>query len=125
MIDCSVIPNPDRADALPGQIAVGVHMSTDLLTSTIILGYVVSSITSAFSFSVDHGKSIKGTIIQRFPEGDFKDYPFPSAVELVCSKFKKISFSNVILSTFIFQREPKIQTEIDRKVFERLICLDK
>ncbi|XP_065070584.1 myotubularin-related protein 5-like [Rhopilema esculentum] len=31
-----------------------------------------------------HAKKIKGTIIQRFPEEDLKDFPFPAAVELFC-----------------------------------------
>ena len=40
-----------------------------------------------FFILTDHGKAIKGTILQRFPDDDFKDYPFPSAVELVCKNF--------------------------------------
>eukprot|EP00794_Sanderia_malayensis_P018071 gene18071-19880_t len=31
-----------------------------------------------------HGKPIKGTILQRFPEGDQKKFAFPTAVELFC-----------------------------------------
>ncbi len=41
------------------------------------------------SFDLDHGKSIKGTILQRFPEEDRKNYTFPAAVELVSLKILK------------------------------------
>jgi len=34
--------------------------------------------------NLHHGKAIKGTILQRFPKEDYKDYAFPSAVELFC-----------------------------------------
>ena len=40
-----------------------------------------------FFFLIDHGKAIKGTILQRFPEDDYKDYTFPAAIELVCFEY--------------------------------------
>ena len=41
-------------------------------------------VQNGFVYFLDHAKKIKGTIIQRFPEEDLKDFPFPAAVELVC-----------------------------------------